>query len=52
MMETAAKYDLYSHIEFNTQVKALTWLEDESKWSVSILNKDTKEEDVKLFDIV
>jgi cation diffusion facilitator CzcD-associated flavoprotein CzcO len=52
MKSTATKYGLYRHIKFRTQVKTLVWNELNQKWHVKIYNKDTKEEEELLFDIV
>lgn len=50
--KVARKYDLYSHIKFETQVKSTVWVESIKKWRVTIKNRVTKREKVHLFDIV
>ncbi|XP_037034951.1 FAD-binding monooxygenase ktnD-like [Bradysia coprophila] len=50
--KVARKYDLYSHIKFETQVKSTIWVDFIKKWRVTIKNRVSKHEEVHLFDIV
>jgi len=51
----ARKYDLYSHLKLNTEVKSLVWDEDIQKWRVRFIDlnagKSPKEQEL-LFDII
>jgi cation diffusion facilitator CzcD-associated flavoprotein CzcO len=52
MKSVARKFDIYKYTKFRHQVKRLTWSEKESKWKVLVLNLDTKEEELVLYDIM
>jgi cation diffusion facilitator CzcD-associated flavoprotein CzcO len=52
MKKVTRKYELYSHLQLNTQVKSLVWIEEDSKWNVTLFNKQTGKTEEKFFDIV
>ena len=52
MKKVARKYDLYPHVQNNTEVKSTVWNEASRKWSVTLWNKKSKMQDVFQFDIV
>jgi len=48
----AKKYDLYTHIRFETKVQRLTWDENKSKWIASIKDNNNNKTEDEVFDVV
>jgi cation diffusion facilitator CzcD-associated flavoprotein CzcO len=52
MKSVARKFEIYKYTKFLHQVKCLTWDKNEMKWRVLVLNMDSGEEEILLYDIM
>ena len=52
LKNVAKKYDLYTHIRFETEVQKLTWDENLRKWKVTLLDKNSNKIVEEIFDVM